>query len=260
MARLLIATVGTSLLTNRDRPWQGWHPAASLALPSVEAIVAWMITADPAKISAETNTLRAIGLAESDRIELLYSDTPEGRTCFESLQAYYAATGPARAVQGHVIRSLGYQEARFARGLRGLITAALTAHRAALAEGRQPVFCVTGGFKPESAFLTLLGSLLAVEVVYIHEAFREVVRLPPLPVTWDLGLVRENRDFLDWIDTAMRPWDEVEPRLATRPGLRNLVESVDVQGRTCAVLSSAGVLLAEATKARVATSPSPGQP
>ena len=83
-----------------------------------------------------------------------------------------------------------------------------------------PVFCATGGFKAEIAFLNLLGALLAVEVFYIHEKFREVIRLPHLPLTWDADWVLQRRQFFEWIDDEPRSSTEVASRLKADPALQ----------------------------------------
>src|SRR5438046_2092633 len=86
MSRLLICTVGTSLLTNReDRPWGGWR--SPQPLPELAAVTAWLRGAERGKASAETNTLNALGLTETDAVALLHSDTPEGHFCAEALAA-----------------------------------------------------------------------------------------------------------------------------------------------------------------------------
>ena len=64
------------------------------------------------------------------------------------------------------------------RGLRNLVEVAIRAVRRANDQGLQPAFCATGGFKAEIAFLNLLGALLNIEIYYIHDQFREIVRLP----------------------------------------------------------------------------------
>lgn len=59
----------------------------------------------------------------------------------------------------------------------------------------------TGGFKPESAYLTVVAILAggAWRVVYAHETFREVVELPILPITLDSKYVKalSGRPTLD---------------------------------------------------------------
>jgi hypothetical protein len=102
------------------------------------------------------------------------------------------------------------------------------------------VFCATGGFKAEIAFLNLMGALLGIEVVYIHELHRELVRLPRLPLTWEARFVERHKDFFSWIDEEPRKSTEVESWLKGRPELRPLVEDA---GDGYTYLSAAGDLL-----------------
>ncbi|MEJ5276604.1 MAG: putative CRISPR-associated protein, partial [Thermogemmata sp.] len=229
MARLLICTVGTSLLTNPDRPWAPWQRTKPLPEPAV--VDAWLTTADPVTASAETNTLRAVGLTTDDRVCLLHSDTPEGQFCSQRLLAYLRA-GRCREAEERKLNALHYHQGSFAqRGLRSLVDETIAAIRRARDQLLEPVLCATGGFKAEIAFLNLLGALLKVEVCYIHEQFREVIRLPRLPLAWDARFVLQHRDFFDWIEQEPRASTEVESWLRSRPELRPLVED-DPDGHT----------------------------
>ena len=52
--------------------------------------------------------------------------------------------------------------------------------------GYRVVVNPTGGFKPESAYLTLIAMLAgAWRIIYSHESFREIVELPMLPLSLD---------------------------------------------------------------------------
>jgi putative CRISPR-associated protein (TIGR02619 family) len=250
MSRLLICTVGTSLLTNRDqRPWAGWQ--RQQPLPDADAVDRWLSDADAVQASAETNTLHAVGLQESDRVLLLHSDTSEGRFCSQRLEVYLRPR--CHAADSRPLTALGYHSPSFAqRGLKSLVCEAITAVAQAHRDGLQPVFCATGGFKAETAFLNLLGALLYVEVCYIHEHFREVVRLPRLPLTWDAEFVERHRDFFEWIDAEPRASVEVEGWLRGRPELRPLVEDGS-DGNT--YLNAAGDLLFRAARERLAHGP-----
>jgi putative CRISPR-associated protein (TIGR02619 family) len=252
MSRLLICTVGTSLLTNRDRPWGGWSPQRKDPLPDVGAVDAWLVTADPVTASAETNTLRAVGLDPGDRVRLLHSDTPEGLFCSQRLLKYLRA-GRCREADERKLDALTYHQGSFAqRGLRSLIDEAISAIQRAREEKLEPAFCATGGFKAEIAFLNLLGALLQVEVYYIHEQFREVVRLPRLPLAWDAGFVLQHRNFFEWIDAEPRSHSEVEGWLQGRPELRPLVDD-DADGHT--FLNAAGDLLFRVAREELAQGP-----
>ena len=240
MAHLLITTVGTSLLTNRDdRPWAGWNGRAGDPLPDAAVVDQWLDQSEAITASAETNTLNAIGVHDPDHILFLHSDTPEGRFCSERLQHFYAKR--CRQVDGRSLTALGYSHASFSqKGLKVLVEEAIKAVREAREKPLDPVFCATGGFKAEIAFLNLLGALFEVEVYYIHEQFREIVRLPRLPLNWDMQWVLERQDFFQWIDDEPRPSTEVENRLKARPELRPLIED-DADGNS--YLNAAGDLL-----------------
>ena len=248
MARLLITTVGTSLLTNRDdRPWE-WSFRDRQNLPDTEIVDEWLVNADPVKVSAEMNTLHRRAIGKTDRISFLHSDTPEGKYCSERLGTYYA--DKCREVKQCALSALSYRDQSFAqRGLKSLISATLQEIRVARELSLTPIFCATGGFKAEIAFLNILGALLNIEVYYIHELHREEVQLPRLPLAWDTEYVIHQQDFFEWIKADMRKSTEVESWLNARPELRTLVEDVEMEGIIYTDLSAAGELLFEAAKA-----------
>lgn len=251
MPRQILCTVGTSLLTNRDgRAWGGWNPRNGDPLPAADVVDRWMRTADSAAASAETNTLARLDLALSDILVLLHSDTPEGRFCAERLNVFYESR--VRETILIKIGKLGYGAAQFTSGLKALVDAAIKAVHQARESGSQTIFCATGGFKAEIAFLNLMGALLEIEVVYIHELHRELVRLPRLPLTWDAEFVARHEDFFRWIDGEPRKSAEVESRLKGCPELRPLVED---GGDGCTYLSAAGDLLHKAAKERLSMGP-----
>lgn len=246
--RLFITTVGTSLLTNRERPWS-WSHYQNDPLPEIADVDAWLATADPVKASAETNTLHRRAIQDTDRISFLHSDTDEGKYCSQRLGTYYAPQ--CREVRQCVLDALSYRDQSFAqRGLKSLISVTLAEIRSAHEKQLTPIFCATGGFKAEIAFLNLLGALLNIEVYYIHELHREEVQLPRLPLTWNINYVMQHQEFFDWIKADMRRSEEVESWLNASPDLRSLVENVEMEaGVFYTDLSAAGELLFEAAKA-----------
>lgn len=251
MPRQILCTVGTSLLTNRDgRPWGGWNPRNRDPLPPDDEVDRWLQTADAAAASAETNTLARLELAETDILVLLHSDTPEGRFCAERLQSFYRAK--VRVVALEQIGRLGYGAAQFTSGLKALVDAAIRRVHDAQERGIQTVVCATGGFKAEIAFLNLMGALLGIEVVYIHELHRELVRLPRMPLTWNADFVVQHSDFFQWIDDEPRKSAEVESWLKGRPELRPLVEDAE---DGCTYLSAAGDLLYKVARERLSMGP-----
>ncbi len=249
MARTFIATVGTSLLTNKDdRPWAGWRFGETL--PDPELVQSWIEDADPARASAETNTLSRLDTFDEDEIVLLHSQTKEGKYCAQRLAEFYEPQ--VAAVHIEEIGSLGYAADRFSVGLKSLVEIVARHYRRARNRNRLVVFCATGGFKAEIAYLNLLGALLDVEVHYVHELHRQLVTLPALPLDWNVDFVKEHKTFFEWIDAEPRRTEEVESWLKAEPRLRALVVPCE-DGHT--YLSAAGDLLYQAAKARVAIAP-----
>ena len=255
MARLLITTVGLSLLTNRDeRPWKGWNGRAGDPLPNAVEVDRWLEAADPTAASAETNTLRSIEVESADHVLLLHSDTPEGRFCSDRLRRFYTDVVKCRHVDARPLTALGYAGASFSqKGLKVLVHEAAAAVKKGKEESLVSVFCATGGFKAEIALLTLLGALLGVEVVYIHEQFREVVHLPRLPLAWDADWVLQHQQFFEWIDDEPRSSTDVAERLkekgeADRALLQPLIEDDDAE--KCSYLNAAGNMLYGAAKVK----------
>ena len=166
MRRLLITTVGTSLLSSREP--HNWEWTRGGELPCINEVDEWLANADLINVSAETNTLHRLEIDhETDRISFLHSDTEEGKYCSERLGAYYS--GKCREVRQCCLNALSYHDESFAqRGLKSLVSVTLGEVAEAKTLELQPVFCATGGFKAEIAFLNLLGALLGIEVYYIH--------------------------------------------------------------------------------------------
>jgi putative CRISPR-associated protein (TIGR02619 family) len=256
--RMIIVTVGTSLLTNpQGRPWAGWR--RNTPLPNQESVVNWLMDSDPKQASAELNTLHTIGVGETDHLHFLHSETDEGKFCADSLCTYAREKWGVRNADIKSVASLGYEHGSFAqKGLRSLVDVALKSLKDAERLQLTPLFCATGGFKPEIAFLNLLGALMNVEVVYMHEYFSEVVRLPSLPLKWDDGYVLEREAFFQWIDSEPRKRRDAESWLKGDPSLEPLIET-DQDGYI--YLNAAGDLLYKTAKVKhsneIASRPEP---
>lgn len=236
--RVILVTVGTSLLTN-----QGWRPGNPL--PDELDLLRELRRTDPCKASAETHTLYLMGLQPQDLIFWLHSDTEEGRRCASALCQSYQVDGCRGGLE--VIAGMNYQATRFAeQGLKSLLDVTFRLIRKAREWERELVICATGGFKAEIAFMNLVGLLMQIEVYYLHERFREPVRLPRLPVDWDTQVVAQNADFFAWIDAELRTRMEAESWLRACPALRDLV--YEEEGYV--LLSAAGELLYRAYQER----------
>jgi len=243
MNRSIICTVGTSLLTNN------FHRRGQ-PLPEAKSVQQRLEKEDLTQVSAETNTLRAMEVCDSDSVVFLHSDTPEGLFCAERLEEFYKSRCRSSTIKK--IGSLGYGAQEFSRGLKSFVDVVITSVKTAQKDGLTPTFCATGGFKAEIAFLNLLGALLNIEVNYMHEQHRELVRLPRLPLNWNAQVVIDNLGFFEWIEEEPRSTRDVESRLHQCPELRTLVED---DGNGCTLLSAAGSLMYTAAREQNALGP-----
>jgi putative CRISPR-associated protein (TIGR02619 family) len=257
MSRHILVTVGTSLLTNRDdRPWGGWRHGRDF--PPEADVDRWLRDAKPAAASAEIHTLHRLEVGSEDVLFLFCSQSPDGRFCAEALRRYYQGLKIRSEVQA--ISGFTGESRTFSEGLKNMID--LVLKRIGELENRatQVILAATGGYKPESAFLTLLGALAGVDVVYLHERHQELVRIPRLPLHWNEDVVHGNREFFEWIDEEPRPTEEVEARLKGHPELRFLTTPAE-DGNT--YLTVAGTLLwraASKSRPRVEWPPADARP
>lgn len=232
--RTIIVTVGTSLLKNAERAGKG------------NDLQSYLRFTEPGKASAETNSLSHL-LREGDRIVLLHSQTEEGKRAAKALATFYSNTNYLTELRE--VADLQYRESRFKmRGLRSLVSTLVEIIRKERAAGREVLVNATGGFKAEIAYATLVGLLFDVPVYYIHEAFEEIIDLPPTPISWDFSLIDTYLDFFSWISADLRPTAEVDRRLSNLPSEIRLL-LVEEEGYT--MLSPTGEAFYEAYLARV---------
>lgn len=236
MSTVILTTVGTSLLGNIARAGIGKEDALG---------VLEYIRSDPAKASAETNSLGRL-LAGGDRVELLHSDTEDGRWCAEWVAAYLRKRGFSAGL--FKVQGLAYEARGFVDyGLRQFVQLLAGRIREVHRQGHQAAINATGGFKAEIAYATALGLVFKVPVYYIHEKFGDIVTLPPSPFGWDNNLIAWNTDFFDWIDAELRPTAEVRSRVRGLPAEIGLLLEEMPDGYT--VLSPLGQAYLEAFRA-----------
>lgn len=202
--RTLLITVGTSLLTNARRELKKQEL-------NDQEIANYLRHFSPEQASAETNSLSRL-LQEGDKLIFLHSQTEEGHFCAEALRRYYDSEGyQAESLE---IQDLTYAERRFKmRGLRSLVATLTELIRRERKQNRAVLINATGGFKAEIAYATLVGLLFDVPVYYIHEAFRDIIEMPPTPIGWDYSLLAEYEEFFEWLHEDYRGTKEVEDRL-----------------------------------------------
>ncbi len=258
--KTIVTTVGTSLLTGR-KPWS-W--TFGKPLPSGDIVDVYLATADLAGASAETNTWSKLGLLdepERHRLVLLHTPTPDGRFCAERLEAFAKARGIVAEVDNIVgldPRSRG----GFEHGLTQLARQIAGHVRRGTQRGDEVAIAATGGFKAETAIANLVGVLSDVPVHYIHETFREIVTIPPLPVGLDLAFLRT-----DIAGRLMAELDGDEPirretilsYLKSEPRLELLLQTIEIDGELWVELNAMGAIALDLSKAPLSDWPPPSE-
>lgn len=210
MSRVIISTVGTSLLGNlKNRNPNGISDPTEY------------IKANPQAASAEANALSRLA-TEGDELVFLHSDTDDGAYCSEALCSAFDSFG--HSTVSRRIAGMSYNEKGFvSHGLRQLVRLLADAVRTARRQNKEALFNATGGFKAEIAYSTVLGLLLGVPVCYIHEKFGDIVEMPASPVSWDYELFTWNVEFFEWIDAEPRSTPEVQQRLSAMPEMATML-------------------------------------
>lgn len=193
-SRLVIATAGTSIA--RGIPWQ--EAARDDWARAVRGRLASLVQDDESFLcgaSAETHGLFRMGLTASDRVELLVTDTEEGKACADLVAE---VAGERLGVSVRVNRLQGLQvenEQDFRRvGVQNLFATVRQLCREQA--GLEPVLNATGGFKGVVPYLTLYGLLERIPVVYVFERSSTLLHLPPAPITFDFEGLHPAADAL----------------------------------------------------------------
>lgn len=241
--RTILVTVGTSLLSNAKRDLKVQHL-------SDQQLANYLRHTDAGKAAAETNSLSRL-LQKGDHVIFLHSHTDEGKQCAEALQRHYEAQGYGARLRD--VPDLSYAESRFKmRGLRSLVATLIDLMRHERQQGRQVLINATGGFKAEIAYATLVGLLFDVPVYYIHEAFRDIIEMPPTPIGWDYTVVAECEDFFEWLESDLRPSAEVDVQLRGLPDeIRYEIRLLLAEEEGYTLLSPTGEAFYEAYRERM---------
>lgn len=283
MRDTLVATVGTSVLTNLQQitlhndfeTWVLTQPEADReALRTAKAVLLEAVhdlekkRAEqaaralssfrflPRVLGAEVASISALlreppygGLKQA---LLLHSDTEEGWLAAEFL-THFLHVRFALQVQPRRVSELRDDVPGVFRtfGLRNLVKE--FARTVQEFGSNKLVFDATGGYKAQVALAVLVGQVFGVPVVYRFERFAEIIELPPLPFTLDLGFLSSVRDLLEKgkltstdLEAAVgQPLTDANPRFAK---LSVALSAPDETGAYS--LSPMGQLLLEALKMR----------
>lgn len=180
--------------------------ASNRAVPGTDEFKAVLgyVSGNPRKASAELNAF--IGYLEylvdngvrdvEHRIVLLSTDTGAGWFSTRILEEYLKGVvgydlSKIWGVEGHVVEGVETRRVEklgvdFSEGILSLIAEVKKIILRMSGKYNRVLANLTGGFKPESAAVLVAAGLLGIDAVYyIHEAMRNVVELPVIPLRVD---------------------------------------------------------------------------
>lgn len=201
MPRVIVSTVGTSMLTNgAPQELRGLlirtanTPEARLTdedrtdierrADEVGRLIAGASPEQAQRQSAELNGVVRLGLSGRDVHYLIATDTLQGRLCAK-IAAEWIQTAGATAIPQPISGLSTADTESFSDGINTLLEWCDATLPECRAQNRRVVFNLVGGFKAMQAYLQALGMFYADEIVYIFESGSDLIRIPRLPVKWD---------------------------------------------------------------------------
>ncbi len=241
----VIATTGISLLRKlEERGLRG-----AIEAEDVQALLNRLRaeTIETSALGAEISSIRSAidhgHLTRDCRVVLCHSDTREGALCGRLLETLLRDEG--HDVQLRRIDGLDdAKPARFRRtGLRNLANVLCGTVRSYGPSGC--AIDATGGYKAQAAVAVQVGQALGVPVLYLHERFRQIIRMPPLPISLDRETWQRARGLLRLLRARdLVPLSEIEEDWQEE--FEALVERDVINGVEHVALSPTGQVLDEA--------------
>jgi putative CRISPR-associated protein (TIGR02619 family) len=207
------------------------------------------------RLSAEIHSLVRMGVAASDRVILLASDTPAGQARAHAVARYLEKHYPGILVEPvRPVKGLQVHDAELFRR-QGVVNFVRDCLRAVRDYGAaQVVLNPTGGYKALVPYTVLVGMIKRVPCRYIFEQSTQLLTLPPLPVAFDRGPFERYRGLIERIEreTAIPSTDwESEVRYDDHWLLEPLVERTGTE----VTLSAVGLLLLDEVRSPAALVP-----
>lgn len=201
--------------------------------------------AEPERCCAELNTFVKFikkwpHLISKCRAVFYTSDTNNGRLAARAVSKAWHAVAQQFRINCEVdVREIHGLGRDFTQSLAELAAQLVREVKCERARGRLVYVVATGGFKPESTFAVLSAYLAgATGVLYIHESFRDLVELGPLPLKLSDDLVKYAKGLIDEYTLANKLGLDVHhledvglfaPDRRLAPHLMRLIEALESQ-------------------------------
>jgi len=229
MKNILIATVGTSILTNLKRALEG-----NINKENIKRYLAGKKLSER-DMGAEINSIFNLVEKEMivpDQFYLLASDTADGRLTADVVKDILLEKMNFRAGEIIIIEGLNSEkEKEFAKkGLKNLSSA--VAKIISKYNPNDIVITPIGGFKAQIFITGLIAQVFGIKAYYMFEAFNEVIELLPMPISFDYGLFSRNIEFFTMLaGKELVESSEIRGIVEKEPILKNLIREEKIDGK-----------------------------
>ncbi|MBD2677351.1 MULTISPECIES: putative CRISPR-associated protein [Nostoc] len=218
MPKLVISTVGTSLLTNQiDREYEeNWairlRDTANCTLKEIDNyyedvvdIIATLKDRANAKLKGDVDDIREasaelngiyglynnqLSQGEKDIHWLIITDTAQDKIAAEALQLFLSQKGlNISVISPHEKFSTSSNEA-FSNGIDELLNWFEDTIPGYEDSGYEIYFNLVGGFKAIQGFANTIGMFYADKIIYIFEGSNEIITIPRLPIKIDTSVIK----------------------------------------------------------------------
>ena len=260
MKNILIATCGTSILTNNREVYKdilGDRPLNSISESDAKNIKEKIIDylkdkkVFDRKCGAELNSTYYIlekRYFSNKKIYLIVSDSEEGKLSGEIIKELLKEKLKTQEVEIIKIENLNItKEFDFAKkGLRNLVSKVTSILSI---EHHNSILAPIGELKAQIFIVGLLGQLFKVPASYLYENSTNIIELLPLPISLDLNFFFRNLELISKInESGMIDKKEIKnynSYLNQEPELRNIIEEEKIDGNTYLALSPLGLVAYE---------------
>ncbi|MBD2516408.1 putative CRISPR-associated protein [Nostoc sp. FACHB-973] len=233
MQKLVITTVGTSLLTNQiDRTcyeedsWNeklletaNYSDEKMLNSEDIISIIEELKSRagnqlagdieDVRQASAELNGIyglydKKLEQAKLDHHCLIYTDTAQGRYCALMLEKFLKSKGINNILLLYSENFSTDSDEQFMQGIANLVPI-LKKKILDQYKGYRICFNLVGGFKAMQGYFNTIGMLYADEIIYIFEGSNKIIKIPKLPIIIDQPQVKEYAIQLAVMDVGKVP-------------------------------------------------------
>lgn len=222
MNQLILSTTGTSIANGCPslQAAQGHRTLWEDRLPDLEREIGEKLRKKEydvqtpqgrRRLSAELNTLDRLDLKPDDRVIFLSTDSAPGRICSEAnrkiVESVYGVEVKIERIEG-----LQVYDAKLLRekGLKNLVRTVLDRYLGDenVRYAYDIVINPTGGYKGVVPFLSVLGMLYGKPSIYLFEFSEELIKLPPLPLTFDLEIYHRVKGALAFLEKEVAAPEE----------------------------------------------------